>query len=1263
VPDNNGVSYSVTIDDPTPLTLDTNATVDNLMIASGSSFTVSNTRNFTLVGDTGGGGTGMLMIDGLLTLGSTTIGATLSFDSGMSVITSSAPPVLGIPTLSSTTSSRNAVTGIGTTPILMLNRQNVKFTGTWSGFESLPVSDTYIGPNTGTTLTFSGIDEVTASNSEFRSSGDNTRFLYDGVDRLDGSGTSTMVAENGGTIEHNGGLVTQWSYDAIGNRSQIINRSTTLENNVYDIRDGATLAFEGLGGRVENNNQFTMSNTGETVFRNASEVVLAAGTVFFQDTGGVVRSLGTGNFTRQFVEGNGGDAVTFRSAALPISDVYSYDTSDRAGRNIIAGTGDTPRVVFENQRKRATGTIQDLDEVVYDNSRVEPHTGRTYAYDRLVRVEARNSEFRASGDGSRFAYDGVGVVDGTGTSSMVAEDGGTIEHNGGLVTQWTYDAIGNRSQIINRSTTLENNVYDIRDGATLAFEGLGGRVENNNQFTMSNTGETVFRNASEVVLAAGTVFFQDTGGVVRSLGTGNFTRQFVEGNGGDAVTFRSAALPVSDVYSYDTSDRAGRNIIAGTGDTPRVVFENQRKRATGTIQDLDEVLYDNSRVEPNAGGTYAYDGITRVVAQDSEFRSSGDNTRFLYDGVDRLDGSGTSSMVAENGGTIEQSGGTTTGWTYDVRGNFINAGVDYDNNVLDVGPGGVFAYDSIGNRLRRTNTVRVDAGQLQFRNASTTDVDDGTLFDISNGGRVATNGNIPTTVNFGGITADPVVFRSSTVLRDAPSITSSASQRNTWNGVGPAANLDHQQQLIIWTGTWQNFDNVLFTNSEVANNPGTGFVLDGVNRITARNSLIKSRGPGGEIRVVNAFFDGTDTSLIEVDDNATFDFTGGRSFDFRAMATNGSTIEFNGQILSSATIGSDETSRIILNNTAADKINIGGNTQVGGQFTLSGSENQFDALVTDPFQSTTVTLDGASLDAPLTFADRPGNALAGTGPIVINSDVAGAATLDGPVEIGASGSVIATGNNPIVFDQPGSVNNGVIEAAGGSVIVNEDITGAGRFGIGNDTTLGGLTVANGKNISADLINVVNGTFRLNGGVARANSILVEVGANLILASTLSTDRLTIGLTDESAWNPSATTIVQMTGGEGAAIGDWSDWGVLEIAGLDQGDDPTGFQDNFEIPILEIGPGASVFLRDFIDNGNRAGPGGESEALYVETLVFSDSFSRLNLNGLNLYFNELQGDTGQIINTVVPVPPAIWLFGSAIAGLAWLRRRRGAYGVG
>ncbi len=129
VPSNNGTNYSVTLNDATPLTLDTNITVNSLMIGSGSAFTISNNRTFTLIGDSGGGDSGMLMIDGLLTLGSTNLNSTLAFNGGMSTISATALPMIGTPTLTSTTSSRNNITGAGTAPQLMVERQNIWWTG------------------------------------------------------------------------------------------------------------------------------------------------------------------------------------------------------------------------------------------------------------------------------------------------------------------------------------------------------------------------------------------------------------------------------------------------------------------------------------------------------------------------------------------------------------------------------------------------------------------------------------------------------------------------------------------------------------------------------------------------------------------------------------------------------------------------------------------------------------------------------------------------------------------------------------------------------------------------------------------------------------------------------------------------------------------------------------------------------------------------------------------------------------------------------
>ena len=112
----------------------------------------------------------------------------------------------------------------------------------------------------------------------------------------------------------------------------------------------------------------------------------------------------------------------------------------------------------------------------------------------------------------------------------------------------------------------------------------------------------------------------------------------------------------------------------------------------------------------------------------------------------------------------------------------------------------------------------------------------------------------------------------------------------------------------------------------------------------------------------------------------------------------------------------------------------------------------------------------------------------------------------------------------------------------------------------------------------------------------------------------------------------------MSGGVGDSDCNSAGYAELEVAGQDLGidpeshaGDPAGFVDNFELPNLLIGPAAHVSLVDNMDNGNRDGPFGVSEALYVDTLTFTDVEGRLNLNQLHLYYNNLNGSEGQIIH--------------------------------
>ena len=88
--------------------------------------------------------------------------------------------------------------------------------------------------------------------------------------------------------------------------------------------------------------------------------------------------------------------------------------------------------------------------------------------------------------------------------------------------------------------------------------------------------------------------------------------------------------------------------------------------------------------------------------------------------------------------------------------------------------------------------------------------------------------------------------------------------------------------------------------------------------------------------------------------------------------------------------------------------------------------------------------------------------------------------------------------------------------------------------------------------------------------------------------------------------------------------------TFEIAGTDMGRDPLGFTDNFALAGIELNDQAVLQLMDSVNNGNRNGVGGASEALYVDKLTL-EAGSGLNLNGLHLYVCDLEDRGGTIGN--------------------------------
>ena len=271
---------------------------------------------------------------------------------------------------------------------------------------------------------------------------------------------------------------------------------------------------------------------------------------------------------------------------------------------------------------------------------------------------------------------------------------------------------------------------------------------------------------------------------------------------------------------------------------------------------------------------------------------------------------------------------------------------------------------------------------------------------------------------------------------------------------------------------------------------------------------------------------------------------------------------------------------------------------------------------------------------------------------------------DGVITLTNNGTIEAddgTYDLMVNLRSPG-IHNGEFRATnGGTLQIYSDFSGTGRW-----TADGGTIelMSNADVLTGGPISIINGgALTLTNASISGSDLTLDGSGAINVASTVSlSGDLAFAMIDEALWAWAASADLEMTGGVGATAGVWGDWASLEVGGWDYGTDPSGhvgdplgFTNNFELPELVIGAGAQVFLADLLDNGNRGGPFGGSEALYVDTLTFADGAGRLNLNGLNLYYGTLNGDLNQIFNEVVPEPATLGLL--AVGGIAVLKRQR------
>jgi hypothetical protein len=123
----------------------------------------------------------------------------------------------------------------------------------------------------------------------------------------------------------------------------------------------------------------------------------------------------------------------------------------------------------------------------------------------------------------------------------------------------------------------------------------------------------------------------------------------------------------------------------------------------------------------------------------------------------------------------------------------------------------------------------------------------------------------------------------------------------------------------------------------------------------------------------------------------------------------------------------------------------------------------------------------------------------------------------------------------------------------------------------------------------------------------------------------------------------------------AATGIYSDISIqttslvnFEFTGANYGTLNNGTIDGENLIVFETGTPNYILKLDWL--GNLSDAGG---TVALETDVQTDLSYEINMS--NLAIRVITG--GSI--SAVPIPAAVWLFGSALAGLGWLRRRQTA----
>ncbi len=922
------------------------------------------------------------------------------------------------------------------------------------------------------------------------------------------------------------------------------------------------------------------------------------------------------------------------------------------GPAVINGSGLGAVLTIDGgQTVQGQGNIgtDNLEIVVQGGSLIDANVSN-----RTLRINAEDAngltnnggELRASNNGTLQIQETI--VDNTG--GQVTADGGTVDVDGNSsISGGAVDAINGGVLELSSNGRLEgkaNTVVTIGNGSSLEITTAGTNVLDAAViFEAGSTGQ--LNNAASVTVRDDIVF--QTGSIFSLLGTSFATSMLIDGAavfaGGGLIDMSSGAVNriegdnTNDVLTLDNVAIEGRGLIG--------------------VDDLELILQNNGRIEANVNN-----GNLRINAEDvngltnngGELRASNNGTLQIQD-----------TIVNNTGGQVTADGGTV-----DVDGNSSISG-----GTIDAINGGVLELSSNGRLEGKANTVVTvgNGSSLEVTTAGTNVLDAAVTFEAGSTGQL--NNAASVTVR------DDIVFQTGSIfsllgtsfatsmLIDGAAVfaggglidmSSGATNRIEGANANDVLTLDNvaiEGRGLIGVNDLEIINQ---NGSRIEANVNNADLRIDANANGVTNSSILKASNNGTLEIRNSTVNNTGGQILA--DGGTIDINNSPITNGNVDAINGGTIEIrtNGQILGGnlTTIDIESGSQLRAASAGNNVIRATLNNNNGGEVFIQNAADliiesstgiitnsgtiQFDPVISS---TTELIVSGGEVDiGGQGTIDLGANNTASVissasgGSLKTDNTIVGAGSISAKTTLDPLGIVDATLSAGIRFSGASDhVNNGLIRVSSGSRIdVDDPISGTGAWEINDGLLDATQAITTTGNISVTGAGELQFTQGITGNdlTLGPNSILDVNGGDVTLTGDLS-----FAMTDEADWDWAAGSALEMLGSD------------LEIGGEDFGidpdnhvGDPIGFVDNFDLNELIIGPGGSLRLVDNIDNGNRIDNGfGSEEALYVDTLTFADATGTIDLNGLHLYFNTINGDLSQIIDTASAVnsPKPLTLF--------------------